>query len=74
LQILAEGKSSKEVAAALNISVKTAETHRANIMRRWITTQCRSWCATPFVTTSLKPEHSSVMFLAVPRISLTNVF
>jgi DNA-binding NarL/FixJ family response regulator len=34
LQLLAEGKSSKEVAVALNISVKTAETHRANIMRR----------------------------------------
>ncbi len=34
LQLLAEGKSSKEVAMALNISVKTAETHRANIMRR----------------------------------------
>jgi len=34
LQLLAEGESSKEVAAALNISVKTAETHRANIMRR----------------------------------------
>jgi len=34
LQLLAEGKSSKEVAVALNISVKTAETHRSNIMRR----------------------------------------
>jgi DNA-binding NarL/FixJ family response regulator len=34
LQIVAEGKSSKELAVALNISVKTAETHRANIMRR----------------------------------------
>jgi DNA-binding NarL/FixJ family response regulator len=34
LQLLAEGKSSKEVAAALNISVKTAEVHRFNIMRR----------------------------------------
>src|ERR1700687_2377164 len=34
LQLLAEGKSSKEVATALNISVKTAETHRANIMRK----------------------------------------
>ena len=31
---MAEGKSSKELAVALNISVKTAETHRANIMRR----------------------------------------
>jgi len=34
LQLLAEGKSSKEIAVALNISTKTAETHRANIMRR----------------------------------------
>ena len=34
LQLLAEGKSSKELAVALNISVNTAETHRANIMRR----------------------------------------
>jgi DNA-binding NarL/FixJ family response regulator len=34
LQLLAEGKSSKEVAAVLSISVKTAETHRANIMRK----------------------------------------
>jgi DNA-binding NarL/FixJ family response regulator len=34
VQLLAEGKSSKEVAASLNISGKTAETHRANIMRK----------------------------------------
>jgi DNA-binding NarL/FixJ family response regulator len=34
VQLLAEGKSSKEVAVALNLSVKTVETHRANIMRR----------------------------------------
>lgn len=34
VQLLAEGKSSKEVAAELGLSVKTAETHRANIMRR----------------------------------------
>ena len=32
LQLLAEGKSNKEIATYLNISVKTAETHRANIM------------------------------------------
>jgi DNA-binding NarL/FixJ family response regulator len=32
LQLLAEGKSNKEIAGFLNISVKTAETHRANIM------------------------------------------
>ena len=34
VQLLAEGKSSKEVASDLGISVKTAETHRANIMRK----------------------------------------
>ena len=34
VQLLAEGKSSKEVAVALGLSVKTAETHRANIMTR----------------------------------------
>jgi DNA-binding NarL/FixJ family response regulator len=34
VQLLAEGKSSKEVAVALGISVKTAETHRANVMRK----------------------------------------
>jgi DNA-binding NarL/FixJ family response regulator len=34
VQLLAEGKSSKEVAVTLGISVKTAETHRANIMRK----------------------------------------
>jgi DNA-binding NarL/FixJ family response regulator len=34
LQLLAEGKSSKEVAVSLGISIKTAETHRANIMRK----------------------------------------
>jgi len=39
VQLLAEGKSSKEVAVVLGVSVKTAETHRANIMRR---TECHS--------------------------------
>src|SRR3984957_5274140 len=33
-QLLAEGKSSKEIAVALDRSVKTAEPHRANIMRK----------------------------------------
>ncbi len=32
LQLLAEGKSNKEIGNILAISVKTAETHRANIM------------------------------------------
>jgi DNA-binding NarL/FixJ family response regulator len=34
VQLVSEGKSTKEVAAMLGISVKTAETHRANIMRK----------------------------------------
>lgn len=34
VQLLAEGKTSKEVAVTLELSVKTAETHRTNIMRK----------------------------------------
>jgi len=34
VQLLAEGKSTKEVASHLDLSVKTAETHRSNIMRK----------------------------------------
>jgi len=34
VQLLAEGKTSKEIATALDISVKTADTHRANLMRK----------------------------------------
>ncbi|HMF59364.1 MAG TPA: response regulator transcription factor [Vicinamibacterales bacterium] len=34
IQLLAEGKSNKEAAAALGISVKTIEAHRANLMRK----------------------------------------
>lgn len=34
IQLLAEGKSTKEVASILNLSVKTAETHRSNIMSK----------------------------------------
>jgi DNA-binding NarL/FixJ family response regulator len=34
LRFLAEGKTSKEVAALCGISTKTAETHRARIMRK----------------------------------------
>lgn len=34
IQLLAEGRTSKEVAVMLNLSVKTAETHRTNLMRK----------------------------------------
>jgi DNA-binding NarL/FixJ family response regulator len=42
VQLLAKGKTNKEVARALRISVKTAETHRSNIMRK---TGCDSLAA-----------------------------
>ena len=34
LQLLTEGKGNKEIAALLQISVKTAETHRARMMAK----------------------------------------
>jgi len=34
IQLIAEGKATKEVADMLGISVKTAETHRTNLMRK----------------------------------------
>jgi DNA-binding NarL/FixJ family response regulator len=34
VQLLAEGSNNKEVARALQLSVKTVETHRSNIMRK----------------------------------------
>ena len=34
LQMIAEGKSTKQIAFQLNISVKTVETHRASLMER----------------------------------------
>jgi DNA-binding NarL/FixJ family response regulator len=34
VQLVAEGQSTKEVAVTLGLSVKTAETHRSNIMRK----------------------------------------
>ncbi len=34
LQLLAEGQSSKEIAAHLGVSVKTVETHRRNMMQK----------------------------------------
>lgn len=34
LQLVAEGKTTKEVASALNISVKTADSHRSRLMKK----------------------------------------
>lgn len=42
VQLLAEGRSNKEVASVLGISVKTVETHRASIMKKL---RCDSFAA-----------------------------
>jgi DNA-binding CsgD family transcriptional regulator len=34
VQLIAEGKSNREIGVILNITEKTTETHRANVMRR----------------------------------------
>jgi len=34
VQLLAEGSSNKKVASALGISIRTAETHRASVLRK----------------------------------------
>ena len=34
LQLISEGKVNKEIATTLNVSVKTTETHRSNMMRK----------------------------------------
>jgi DNA-binding NarL/FixJ family response regulator len=34
LQLIAEGKTTKEIAACLNLSVKTIETHRMQMMNK----------------------------------------
>ena len=34
LQLIAEGKATKEIALILGVSIKTAETHRRNIMEK----------------------------------------
>ena len=34
LQLIAEGRSTKEIASILDVSIKTVETHRARLMER----------------------------------------
>jgi DNA-binding NarL/FixJ family response regulator len=34
IQLVAEGKTTKEIASALSLSIKTAEAHRTNLMRK----------------------------------------
>jgi DNA-binding NarL/FixJ family response regulator len=51
LQLVAEGKTTKEIAQVLAVSVKTAETHRSHIMDKLWTSSAstirQAWSATP---------------------------
>lgn len=68
VQLLAEGKSTKEVASMLNLSVKTAETHRSNIMGKLglhsvselVLYAVRNSIVQPFGTTSASHNRSAV--------------
>jgi DNA-binding NarL/FixJ family response regulator len=51
-QLLAEGKSSKGVAVVLNLSTKTVEPNRSNIMRKLSCIPFATWWFTPSRTTS----------------------
>ena len=51
VQLLAEGKNSREIAALLGTTFKTIETHRANIMpAAGVPFGAPNWYATPFAT------------------------
>jgi len=45
--MLAEGESVKEIACDLNLSVKTVEAHKFNLMRKLDIHTRRSWSSTP---------------------------
>jgi len=51
IKLLAEGKSTKDVAALLGLSVKTAETHRSNIMGKLGLHSVREFVLYPCATT-----------------------
>jgi DNA-binding NarL/FixJ family response regulator len=78
IQLLAEGKSTKEVASMLNLSVKTAETHRSNIMGKLglhsvselVLYAVRNSIVQPFGSTSPSSDHSPVALRDDPPDSL----
>jgi len=69
VQLLAEGKSAKEVATILIMSVKTVETHRSNLMHKL---QLHS--VTELVLYAVRNEIVHVHLPAVATISQTGTF
>jgi DNA-binding NarL/FixJ family response regulator len=75
VQLLAEGKTTKEVACMLNLSVKTAETHRSNIMAKLglhsisevVLYAVRNNIVQAFSPESIPPEEIQLNDLPVPR-------
>ena len=47
LQLVAEGKSSAQIADQLALSPKTVDTYRSRLMQNWNSTTCPSWCSLP---------------------------
>jgi DNA-binding CsgD family transcriptional regulator len=62
VQLVSEGKASKEIAAILNVSLSTAETHRTNILRK-----LRLHSIAELVLYAVRNEIVHVQFPPVPR-------
>ncbi|MCQ3980378.1 MAG: hypothetical protein DPW09_43755, partial [Anaerolineae bacterium] len=63
LHLVAWGKSNKEIAVQLGISVKTVEYHKANAVENWVYTAAPIFCAMPSPAAGcnrMKSRNSSV--------------
>jgi transposase len=65
LQLVGEGKSTKDVATLLGISVKTAESHRSRLMQKLDTMKLLVWSGTPSGTVWSSRDSAEGFSLAV---------
>ena len=72
VRLIAEGNASKEIASRLEISVRTVEAHRTNVMRK-LGLHSVGFLATPFGTKSSQAEpalcvrgHSTYVIVLLP--------